>query len=102
MDEMGADQPNRESPFYGPTNNDITVPFLFRRVDGKRTAKVYMTGVSAFRYPDVKRIVVTEKFPILVPIYTMSAGIPKQLWVSKSKASMPENRKKIGMLKDII
>jgi hypothetical protein len=76
--------PVSSSPFYGTAHTEIAIPFLFKRSVGVNEARVYMTGISAFKYPDVKRLVITEKFPILVPVYTMSAAIPEQLWKVKN------------------
>ena len=39
-----------------------------------------MIGLSGFRTPDLRRIVMTEKVPILIPIYNMSVAAEEHLW----------------------
>jgi hypothetical protein len=68
--------PVSASPFYGIAQAGLTVPYLFKEKKGEGgVPKVYMIGVSAFRTPDVRRIVITEKgIPLLIPIYNMAVA----------------------------
>jgi hypothetical protein len=69
------------SPLYAPAQPGFTLPFLFRKNGTNiNVAKVYMIGLSGFKSPDVRRIVVTERVPILIPVYNMSAAAEEQLW----------------------
>ncbi|MGH9965984.1 MAG: hypothetical protein ACRD5E_14325 [Nitrososphaeraceae archaeon] len=77
--------PINSSPSYGLTQEGIISPHLFRKDHDGKTAKVYMIAVSAFKSspPDVKKIVVTDRIPILFPIYNVSATVEEHLWDSK-------------------
>jgi hypothetical protein len=73
--------PFDSSPLYAPTRPGFTSPFHFRNGgDDTNVAKAYMIGLSGFKYPDIRRIVVTERVPILIPIYVTSAAPEEQLW----------------------
>ena len=81
------------SPLYAPPQLGFTSPFLFKRHGSNiNAARVYMIGLSGFRSPDVRRIVVTERLPILIPVYNMSAAAEEQLWDPNRQAiSVNEN-----------
>lgn len=69
------------SPLYAPAQPGFTSPFLFKKNGSNvNVAKVYMIGLSGFKSPDVRRIVVTERLPILIPVYNTSAAAEEQLW----------------------
>jgi hypothetical protein len=69
------------SPLYAAPQPGFTNPFLFRNhMRSSNVARAYMIGLSGFRYPDVRRIVVTERAPILIPVYVTSAAAEEHLW----------------------
>jgi hypothetical protein len=79
--------PFETSPLYAPAQPGFTSPFLFEKhASDINVARVYMIGLSGFKSPDVRRIVVTERVPILIPVYNMSAAAEEQLWDSDRHA----------------
>ncbi|HEY7079860.1 MAG TPA: hypothetical protein VH500_09170 [Nitrososphaeraceae archaeon] len=64
------------STFYGDTNRYGA--FLFTKND----VKVYFAAVTPFQKPDIKTITITNKAPLLVPVYNMSAS--RESFPSKS------------------
>jgi hypothetical protein len=58
------------SPFYGQIRPGLFVPYLFK----ESSSKIYMIGVSAFRTPDIIRVALTERVPLLIPIYNVIAA----------------------------
>jgi hypothetical protein len=73
--------PFDSSPLYAPNQLGFTSPFLFERDEGiAEVAKVYMIGLAGFKNPDVRRIVITERVPILIPIYNISVAAEEHLW----------------------
>jgi hypothetical protein len=73
--------PFETSPLYAPPRTGHTSPFIFsNNGTDQSTAKAYMIGISGFRFPDVRKIVVTERVPILIPVYVTSAAAEEQLW----------------------
>lgn len=69
------------SPLYSSGHSGFTVPFLLRRHQNEtRTLKAHMIGLNPFKSPDVRRIVLRERAPILIPVYNMSAAAEEQLW----------------------
>jgi hypothetical protein len=84
--------PFDSSPLYAQPQLGFTDPFLFNRFESKNVAKAYMIGISGFKSPDIRRIVIAEKLPILIPVYNMSAAAEEQLWDSNRQAvSVDEN-----------
>lgn len=55
---------------YGDAYAKVSNPFLFNN----KGVKVYFTTASPFKGPDIRRIIMTEKVPLLVGIYTISAA----------------------------
>ena len=75
--------PFDSSPLYASPHLGFTSPFLFKKhASNVKSAKVYMIGLSGFRTPDVRRIVMTERVPILIPIYNVSVAAEEHLWDS--------------------
>ncbi|MGH9965985.1 MAG: hypothetical protein ACRD5E_14330 [Nitrososphaeraceae archaeon] len=73
--------PFDSSPLFAPPQPGFTSPFLFKKHAGDiNVAKVYMIGLFGFKSPDVRRIVVGERVPILIPVYNASAAAEEQLW----------------------
>lgn len=87
--------PVANSPAYGLVQTTPFTPTLFKTSSGSNTARAYMVGISAFKKspPDVKRIVLTEAIPTLIPVYNMAAGAEEFLFDEKSgKVNVPENQ----------
>jgi len=72
--------PFDSSPLYAPPQQGFTSPFLFKKHAASSVVKIYMIGVSGFRTPDLRRIVMTERVPILIPIYNISVAAEEHLW----------------------
>jgi hypothetical protein len=62
------------SPFYGQIRPGLFVPYLFKKFQNKPSSYIYMIGVTAFRSPDVIRVALTERIPLLIPIYNVIAA----------------------------
>ncbi len=89
--------PIGNSPVYGLVQSAPFVPTLFKTVDGDRSARAYMVGISAFKKnpPDVKRIVLTEAIPTLIPVYNMAAGAEEYLFDEK-RARVTVSEEQLG------
>jgi hypothetical protein len=73
--------PLDKSPLYTSAQSGFTVPFFLQRHWDRTTIlKAHMIGLNPFKNPDVRRIVVRERAPILIPVYNMSAALEEQLW----------------------
>lgn len=91
------------SPLYASALPGFTSPLLFKRHESNiNVAKAYMIGLSGFKYPDIRRIVVTERLPILIPIYNMSAAAEEQLWDSDRQAISVKENDISGALTEIV
>jgi len=67
---------------YG-TSTDTENVHLFK--EGK--ASVYFAAVSPFKQPDISRFVITERYPVLVPVYY---AIASDLELPESKSDLNE------------
>lgn len=95
--------PFNTSPLFAPAQPGFTSPFLFKTDEtNSNAAKVYMIGLSGFKSPDVRRIVVTERVPILIPIYNMSAASEEQLWDQERRAVAVEESEVSSSLTEIV
>jgi hypothetical protein len=91
------------SPLYAPAQPGFTSPFLFKRhASNNNVAKVYMIGLSGFKSPDVRRIVVTERAPILIPVYNVSAAAEEHLWDPNRQAISVEQSDISSTLTEIV
>jgi hypothetical protein len=69
------------SPLFASSQPGFASPFLFGKHESNiNMAKAYMIGLCGFKSPDIRRIVVKEKVPVLIPIYNTSAAIEEHLW----------------------
>ena len=95
--------PLDKSSLYRSDQSGFTVPFLLQRHWDKTTIlKAYMIGLTPFKTPDVRRIVVRERAPILIPVYIMSAALEEQLWDPNSEAIGVDESNRSKALTEII